>query len=285
MNILALKKEKNKIQILRVSEDFQDTYNLVHVYGAPFTPSILSIKEVLKDHKLYPVLSAHFLLVNLFLERIEVPNKRVVTDRPGTSKLIRKKDHSFIEIAYRRKNKAGEYEKTACSPNTCYIDNELRERFFRAVKRHGVVESGKYGDRYALFDGDQTFAEWSMFMDKEYTRLSGIDHMKQRKETKLSYSGKELFEWKERLESLSTLFEYVMPSREVLLFQKLSELGFCEVNESSICLYDRDGFFIQYFEDGITYENFMKLFRKLTSSELELAKRIIFEFAEWSQDK
>lgn len=278
MNILALKKEKNKIQILRVPEDFQDTYNLVHVYGAPFTPSILSIKEVPKGHKLYPVLSAHFLLVNLFLERIEVPNKRVVTDRPGTSKLIRKKDHSFIEIAYRRKNKSGEYEKTACSPNTCYIDNDLRERFFRAVKRHGVVESGKYGDRYALLRGDQTFVEWSNFMDKEYTRLSGIDHLKQRKQTEILYSGSDLQKWNSLIEELSYIFEFIRLDQETALFHELSEEGLCKLAENAICLYDKDGCFLQYFEDGVIYENFMKLFKKLTMPELYKAKKIMVKF-------
>jgi hypothetical protein len=103
-------------------------------------------------------------------ERVE--DKLVITDRHGTSKLILSTDKTKISIAKRRIKKDGTIENSTKTPGTCYIDNETREKFFKAVKETVGPTVNKYSTNYILYSYQgHIFDIWREAMEREYTRL------------------------------------------------------------------------------------------------------------------
>lgn len=283
--MLTLKREKDKIILVNAPDTHQDTYNWAQVSRNWLDEIGFDYKTATKDDKIYQELSKHFKLVNLFAERIEVPNKPVFTDVPGTSKLIRNKEGSFIEISYRRKKKDGTQETKAMSPNTCYISIADREAFFSDVKLFGSVERGRFGDRYLLYKTDQAFGKWSVFMDKEYSRLSGIAFKTIRKVTKPAFTAEELYRrdslWSTIIKWLTFLSNY-RTSKLISFFKELEVSGFCKLNSTSEVLYDIDGIFIQYLypkQKALDYVNIRNMLFKLKTDELKIVSAKLEEVA------
>ena len=145
-----IEKRKGKISIYNdFGEQFENTFNKIH-----------TTEEFLKLHNLetsvdypknseeYKFLDNHLKMVNLFSERVEVPNQKVQTDLGGSSMLLRK--NQDIEIARRRKNSKGEIDSFTDTPNKCFITNDAREKFFKTVKNFGHIIKGLKADRYIL---------------------------------------------------------------------------------------------------------------------------------------
>lgn len=143
-----------------VDKTFLDKYNIS-------VPTFIA-----KEDTRYKDIAEFFNAVNRVNEQEKVTNKRVRTDVPGSSKLVRSKDKQTIEIARRKTRKDGKVEEWATSNNTCYISNADRESFFYSVKYAGnqyIDDRGHW--HFVLYYGDISFDYWARFMDMEYNRL------------------------------------------------------------------------------------------------------------------
>lgn len=280
MKNFLLRKLKGEIQIMQIpsslSRIVEDDWTRC-LCSTKFIQNEIPFKKSFKEGTApYEKLWNYFKKVNLFLPRIEIPNKKVTTDVEGTSKLIRRPDAGIIEIAYRRRNKSGKIECGAKSPNTCYISNADREKFFRDVKYLGTIERGKYGDRYYIPESDGSYDIWSDFMDAEYTRLSGIEFRKKRPKTRPKILDEEARRniWRILVESYSAL-----PSEKLKeCFENLAERELCKLNQTGEWVYDKDGFFIEemkYF-DGIS--EIRGLAHPLTNTEMSEVVGVIKSF-------
>lgn len=278
MDILALTKKKGKIIVIKKTEEFEDTYNLVHVSGKWLNSLGLDTGCITKSHRLYPEFLEYFKLVNIFNDRIEVPNKKIKTDRDGTSKLIRHPKDDSIEIARRQRRKEG-FEETASSPNTCFITNADREKFFRDVKQYGKIIPGKVGSRYFLFPQSPTYSFWSKLMDNEYIRLSGIDFKKKRKQTIIEPKTiKEAEYYKDYKNLINHLFCEIPASLELNIFCEAAENGLCKISKNKEAIYDKDGIFLQMTCFPIETEAFNKILNKLEISEIRVLKTILNQY-------
>lgn len=286
--MLKLKKNKGCFIITRTNEDFDDTYNEVHLDEDEKAFSCFHLEDLKKEfdsmtipesHWMTPELSKYLKLVNIFAERVEVPNKKIETDRDGSSKLIRHPKDGSIEIAYRAKRKDGTQERFAKSPNTCYISNEDRERFFSDVKNYGSVISGRFGSRYLLMPKDSRYSNWSNFMDTEYERLSGISVRQKRKQTKITWeTTREGEYYRDFKQLISNLFSYVPVSFEVKVFSEAAQKKICKIDDSGRAIYDKDGIFLQLLSHPFTVESMDKMISKLTVDELRDFKLIINQY-------
>ena len=234
------KLKSSKLEIVKYLVEFDDTFSSIHIRDFylnkyNLTPPCIITKADSPD--VFKELNDLITNVNLFKDRDEVPNKRVKTDRPGTSKLIRSKDKSKIEICYRVKKKSGEYESMATSNNTCYIDIETRERFFRDSKLVGPHRDVYGKDHYIIRYGDPKFKYWSEFMDREYSRLAGIKYQKRAKPDRPEYTG----QWKSRANDCLSAYQFSDLGSDMSILEDLSSLGFCRINLKKTSLYDKNG--------------------------------------------
>jgi hypothetical protein len=93
--------------------------------------------------------------------RIDV-SKKVDSNVPGTSRLVRSTDRTKIYIAKRKGNKTLNQTRI----NSVCIDNRLREQFFDDVKaKHNYLP---FLGKYELVSGDEDFNKWSAIMDEQY---------------------------------------------------------------------------------------------------------------------
>lgn len=75
----------------------------------------------------------------------------------GTSMLIRDPKNNIIRIAYRDSN-------ALCNFNKCYINNEVRERFFQHAKRSNYFSKNH---KYAIdLSNAEYYESWSHYMDE-----------------------------------------------------------------------------------------------------------------------
>lgn len=277
--MIALVKMKGQFVIRKETQEFEDTYNKVHMDVDFFKSLQIDSSVIPKSHWLYPELSHYMDLVNIFTEKVDVPNKRVETNKLGTSKLVRHPNSGNIEIAYRAKKKDGTQEKFATSPNTCYITNEDRERFFADVKSGGRILAGEHGSRYMLCEGDVAYTFWSEFMDREYISLSGIDFKKKRHQTKIVPESKREETYIEDYRSLIChLFGELTIQFEIKVFSEMAEQGLCKLSREKEALYDKDGFFLQLTKYPTRTDSFDKILSKLTVDELRKVKTILNQY-------
>lgn len=258
---LVAEKRKGKIYVYSDLVRFEDTYNKVHLPDGKVKELGIVQGEYMEESPLWDFLKNHFIIVNLLSERVEVPDKKVISDREGTSKLIRK--GSQIEIARRYKRKDGTFSNTTKTPNVCYIDNHTREKFFKDVKRFGSVVEGS---RYTLTSqsGD-IFEAWSKAMDREYTRLSGIPVNIARKRTVIEVPRDEIA----RIDDL----RYEL-SKYLILEDLLGKWVLQDNNRKAY--YDIDGLFLQYQDNPCLRDNVFRALCKVPIRNLEdLAKAAI----------
>lgn len=253
--------ERNKLQISVYSDKenfFEDTHNKVHISNARMKAWSLLPEVYDKGTPEYDILDKHFKLVNLFAEKIEVPNKKVESDREGTSKLIRK--GSVIEIARRYRRKDGTYTNTTKTPNCCYIDNATRDKFFKAVKEHGVIEQTPFGDKYLLTSASGAiFDLWSRAIDLEYARLSGINPTQRRVQTFISVPK----ECEKEIQELRFSLAYSLTFNEGTPLE-----AYIKRNKTKECVYDIDGIFLQYVEDPVDINAMLRAIEKIPLDRL-----------------
>ncbi len=256
---LVAEKRKGKIYVYSDLARFEDTYNKVHIPDGKVKELGIVRGEYTEESPLWDFLKNHFIMVNLLSERVEVPDKKVISDREGTSKLIRK--GSQIEIARRYKRKDGTLSNTTKTPNVCYIDNHTREKFFRDVKQFGSIVEGS---RYTLTSqsGD-IFEAWSKAMDREYTRLSGIPVNIVRKRTVIEVPRDEIV----RIDDL----RYEL-SKYLTLEDLLGKWVLQDNNRRAY--YDIDGLFLQYQDSPCLRENVFRALCKVPISNLEDLARV-----------
>ena len=94
--------------------------------------------------------------------------KKVESNVPGTSKLIRTSDKTRIYIARRKGNKT--YNQTRI--NSVCINDILRTEFFNDVKAKHNYQP--FLGKYELVVGDDDFDKWSRIMDEQYFEQAGI---------------------------------------------------------------------------------------------------------------
>lgn len=280
MAIKLTKHQKGIFEITKTTIPFQDSYSTIHI------PSYFVKKYNLKvpckvDKALQPTLYLNLKSlvddINVFKPRNEVPNKKVTTDVEGTSKLIRSKDKSKIEICYRVRNKAGEVEKSCKSNNTCFISITQRELFFKHAKEVGCPETDKWGhDHYYLTAGDYNFAYWSDLMDEEYARLAGEKYQEVKRPEPVSKT------WttddRTLVDCILIAYAYVAKEDEVKLFKALAEAGYCKLNDKETAVYDINGYYIAHLEflpeDSSAY-TLRWVIAYLNSTQLRSAYQII----------
>lgn len=257
---LVAEKKKGKIYVYQDLVRFEDTYNKVHLPDGKVKELNIVPGEYTEESSLWEFLKNHFIIVNLLSERIEVPNKVVISDREGTSKLIRK--GSQIEIARRYRRKDGTFSNTTKTPNVCYIDNSTREKFFKDVKQHGSIIADY---RYILTAQSGTiFEAWSKAMDREYTRLSGIPVNAIRKRTIVEVPKRE----QDRIDSLRCDLSKYLTLEDLLGTWVLQD-------SSQKAYYDIDGLFLQYQDNVCSQENVFKALCKVPIKNLEDLARVV----------
>lgn len=260
---MIVEKIKSTFKVYKSTSKFEDTYNRVHIpIGREQALNIQIGTYSDTSSEIYLFLEDLFKMVNLFSERIEVPNKKVISDREGTSQLIRK--NNSIEISKRYKRKDGTFTNSTSSPNICLIDNATREKFFKVVKEDGKIILGKYRDRYILTpQSGEVYETWSKSMDREYFRLSGINPRACRQHTiiEVNKSDRDEYDYL-RLDLLKRLdFSVGTPLEKYLIRDKFKK-----------CVYDIDGLFLQYLEDRVDAEKMIQVLSKISLSELKLLK-------------
>lgn len=261
---MVVEKIKNTFKVYEDTSKFEDTYNKVHIpIGRKHALNIQVGTYSNASSEVYLFFEDLFKMTNLFSERIEVPNKKVISNREGTSQLIRK--NNIIEISKRYKRKDGSYTNSTSSPNICLIDNTTREKFFKAVKEYGKIIMGKYRDRYILTSqSGQIYESWSEAMDREYFRLSGINPKAYRQHTiiEINKSDRDKYD-RLRLNLLKKLnFSIGTPLEKYLIRDKLNR-----------CVYDIDGLFLQYLEDPVDTEKMMQVLSKISLNDLRLLEK------------
>ena len=253
----------HKIQVYNdLDERFEETYNKVRLSEKTFNRWKLENKIYTKDTNEYDLLEKHVYTVLRHAERIEVPNKKVKTDRPGTSMLLLK--DSSIEIAHRYKRKDGSYSDTTNTPKKCFISNAIREKFFKVVKEHGHIQEGLYSDRYYLSSSDYPYFDlWKESMMREYQRLSGIDPAQIRKSTKHT---------ERSIDKIANLATNIYDNK---LFASLNEFFSSFIDENYKALYTEDGKFLQYLEDPIEWLTIYNLLFYLSDEEFQKLASIL----------
>lgn len=257
---LAAEKRKGKIYVYSDLVKFEDTYNKVHLPEGKIKELNITPGEYTEESSLWDFLKNHFIVANLFSERVEVPNKTVISDREGTSKLIRK--GSQIEITWRYKRKDGTLTNTTKTPNVCLIDNPTREKFFKDVRQYGSI---LMGSRYVLTtQSGPIFEAWSKAMDREYTRLSGIPVNIIRKRTIIEVPRNE----QTRIDALRF---------DLSKYLTLEDLLGTWVTQDNLqrAYYDIDGIFLQYQDNSSLRENVFKALCKVPIKNLEDLARVV----------
>lgn len=277
------KLKKNILEIEPIKVEFEDSYSSIHLRdyyleGLGISPPCRIDKTLLPE--IYKVLSDLVTEINIFKPREIVPNKKVKTDVPGTSKLIRSKDKSKIEIAYRVRNKSGKLEEYATSNNTCYISIARRELFFKHSKAAGypIIDSRGHA-HYLLKVGNPRFKEWSDFMDQEYLRLAGVDPPKRRKNHFVAV-GEELV-W--------LIYSETEPGTDLEIYRELAKEGYCKFNDKKTSIYDKDGYWICRTDEYINKdpEGYVlgRIVEWLSPSEVKDVCKILKKFTPYYKDK
>ena len=123
--------------------------------------------ELVIDYNKYPAIIKQFnACVKVGKERGQfemAPNKKYISNIPGTSVLLRDKKKLVIRIAFRKNNNTTEINRVC-------ISNAMREEFFATVKQtHGRPVTGNY----CLYAEDgEPFRYWAEMMDKIYNNLA-----------------------------------------------------------------------------------------------------------------
>lgn len=275
-----LEKEKETLVISPIQIAFEDSYSKVHIrpyYIEKFgIPQTCFRNKLVIDKKIRPMafekLSLLILDINLFKPRDEVPNKKVTYEVSGTSVLHRSKDKTKIEISYRRGKTL-----SVTSNNTCYITNDVRERFFHDSKLAGCPEVDKRGNHhyYLTVADNSLFWKWSDYMDEEYIKLAGEKYRKHIRPKPFNY--REEDHCKEYDKALEAYAYAEIDDFEI--FYALAEKGYCKINDKKTSLYDRYGYWICEFDEfaGKDRNAFMlkSILRYLDKLELTTVKNII----------
>lgn len=256
-----IEKRKGKISIYNdFGEQFENTFNKIHA-----TEEFLNLHNLEtsvdypKNSEEYEFLNNHLKMVNLFSERVEVPNKKVQTDLGGSSMLLRK--NQDIEIARRRRNSKGEIDSFTDTPNKCFITNDTREKFFKTVKNFGHIIKGLKADRYILssYDNATVYNAWSLAMDKEYHRLSGINPRQKRKMPVEELSEDEICQKDKLLSDILDMRDTKMDKIKPLM----------KLNQDGTYYYDKYGNYIQTSQEEFTVTSMYYVLRYLTFEELK----------------
>lgn len=182
MNIseqLILSRYKNEFKIFATAGKILNSYTKVkitldqkdYILGR-FTPNIQTYTITQQDEEMYDRCVEVLKSINKDNLEERLPNKTVITDRLGTSKLILSSDKTEIQIAKRKTRKDGTVENSSRSPGTCYIDDIAREKFFAVVKQTVGPQYTKFGTKYALYSYQgHIFDVWREAMEREYLRL------------------------------------------------------------------------------------------------------------------
>lgn len=261
MDKIVKRLKGHKIEVFDdLGENFEETFNRVKLSEKDFVRWNLKNTTYSKDTNEYDILESHIYTVLRRVERVDVPNKKVKTDRPGTSMLLLKP--SSIEIARRYKRKDGTLDDHTNTPKKCLISNDIREKFFRTVKEHGHVEHGLHSDRYYLSAQDYPYFDlWKESMMREYQRLSGIDPLKVRKSTKHT------------TRPIVALGEMA----KVFLEKSIEVSEFFEdyIDEEKNALYNGDGKFLQYLDNPLEWFSIYDLLLYLSDAEFEKLASIL----------
>lgn len=259
---------------------FEDTYSTIHVRAHDLKELGLKVpctvdKE--KDPETYKTLDFWVDEVNIFKPRDEVPNKKITTDIPGMSKLVRAQDKSRITLCFRAKRKDGTRESSAKSCNTCFISEtdafECQANFF--------LEQTRYGNNcYYIVPGHPLFDYWSDHMDQEYARLAGIKYQRKSKpvEARKSWSEMELEDAHKCLDAYAA----TDIGTDLDIIKALAEAGYCKINDRGTSLYNKHGYWLCHLEEFIERDANAQLLKWilcwLRNGELGTAKRIIEKF-------
>lgn len=168
----------NKLHIFRVPTDtkFPLSYSMFRITNSQrlmllqqgtwvlmdedeYTSKSLSLPENIELKNKYNELAKFYVPKEIGQEVV----KKVHTDIPGTSCLIRTSTRSCIQIAYRKND-----DKT--SINRVCISNTRREEFFETCRITNDPNADKY---YKIRNGYKYFSYWDKFMDEEYKRQVG----------------------------------------------------------------------------------------------------------------
>ena len=274
------KRKEGILEISPIVIEFEDSYSRVHLRDYYITK--YKLKAPGKVDKMimpstYEALSSLINDINCLKPREFVPNKKVTTDVEGTSKLIRSKDKTRIEICYRVRNKSGKIESSAKSNNTCYISIADRELFFKHAKEAGSPVRDSFGhDHYYLDYNDYNFWYWSEFMDREYYRLAGITPPKTPQKPQWTTPEKEL------AETCLAAYTYTAPGTDGAIFERMAERGLAMINDKGTSLYNINGYWICEFEELAEKDKYAYMLKSvldwLTYPGLLKAKRILEEF-------
>ena len=264
-----------RLEIITSPVEFDDTFPSVHLreyYIEKFGLKPPCMVEKAENPTLYKTLCDFITEINLFKPRDEVPNKTVTTDVWGTSKLIRSKDKSRIEICYRVINKKGELEKRAKSNNTCYITLAEREEFFSDSKAAGCPHRDSFGhDHYFLKVEDRQFKWWSDFMDKEYARLAGDKYLPKEKPI-FSQTDQE----KDEVAKCLWYYAETKPGTDMGIIETMANRGLCKLNDKKTALYDKEGIWICQLDEFLERDSgaymMLHILQKLNWGELMRAK-------------
>lgn len=168
------RKKGNKLILCRIplSEKFAESYSMFRI---TFTESrmLLSVGswEQVDEDEFWSCkqLSQDTELKNKFFEiaKLHITNdvrqevsKKVESNVPGTSCLIRTSNKSYIQIGFRK-------GRNITQINRVCISDRKREEFFETCRRTDDPQATTY---YKIRNGYKYFDEWSTFMDEEYKR-------------------------------------------------------------------------------------------------------------------
>lgn len=154
---------KESYTLLKISEEERKEFEQIALWEN--VDGVLRVRAMPRTsvYKLFFELAASKLIGK---PRYDV-SKKIESNVPGTSRLVRSSDRTRIYIARRKGNKTLNQTRI----NSVCIDNLLREQFFEDVKaKHNYLP---FLGKYELVHTDTDFSKWSDIMDNEYFKQLG----------------------------------------------------------------------------------------------------------------